>query len=151
MEILVDSSKKEKVEVAEKIIEKLLKEEEGKLKIKVKNAAISISKDTMTSIFGEKVKPFVVSVKSNSVKATEKELKDLKKHLKKKTLLKDKIYKVDITTDGASLNKILKKEDKVEISVFVSLKKLPKTLYVMDVKTGKVLKAKYDKKKKELL
>lgn len=150
VEILVDSSKKEKVEVAEKIIEKLLKEEEGKLKIKVKNAAISISKDTMTSIFGEKVKPLVVSVKSNSVKATEKELKDLKKHLKKKTLLKDKIYKVDITTDGASLNKILKKEDKVEISVFVSLKKLPKTLYVMDVKTGKVLKAKYDKKKNEL-
>ena len=141
-------TKNKTASVGEDVIQKVLKANNGKVKVKVKSTIVSINRDIIENLVGEEKKDIKVSVtKSGKNKLN---LMKFKKKLSDKKLVSNTVLAVDIKMGSESVNDYDLNGGKVEIIVETSLKKLPKVVYVMNLNTGKIIKAKYSKKTKKI-
>lgn len=134
--------------VREDTIRKLLESEGGKITIKFKSAAVSISKAIVENLSDEENKNIQVSVTKLAKKKSS--LKKLENKLSGKKLVTNTVLNVDIKMGNENVNDYELSRNKIEIAVRTSLKKLPKSMYIMNLDTGKIIKAKYDKKTKKI-
>lgn len=148
---VVKQTKKTKGSASEEKVQKVLDNEEGKLSFVLKKAKVVIGKDLVEAIFGEKAGKLGVAISSKAPRKDSKETFVIKKALKgERSLVSKQVIQLNLKTEGKSLKTERMKGEKISVSLSSKLNKAPNPLYVMNVKIGKLMKAKYNKKTKIL-
>ena len=133
---------KEKVNISKKVLNSLDRNDRN-VKIAVKNGEVVL---TFNELKANKGKSYLSIVKNSDKKYAEK-LFDNKKLLKSFTVIGKKIYEVKLVVEGRKVTKI---SSKAKISLKTD-KVLKGNIYAINLKTGKKIKAKYNKKSKSVV
>lgn len=133
--ITVKSGKAE-VKVSEEKVDEAL---ERGLKVKSKSGEIKLTKGAAEKIFEDGAEAVTISLKTVAAKTTSKEIT---KNLKGSKLVTKKVFTLDVKSGNTSVKL---NGAKVEVALKVSKKDFAgkKTVWVMDLKTGKRVKATY--------
>lgn len=147
--VFVEKAKNQSASISKKNVSEVLSGEAEKLIVEVKNGTVSFDKTALKKLLGNVSKKLSVHVSRLSEKS-EKGKGELGK-IKKNSLLKKEVFDISLKADGKSLKKVDLGKTRFTVALKVSLKKIPKELYVFDLKSGKLIKAKYNKKQKEVV
>lgn len=143
--IVVNRVSKNLAKVKQADVETILSGEADKLILKLKKATVEIKTSSLSGILDDKKDKFEVLVDAKQPKK-KADKKNIKLNLKTNVLLSKNVYNLTLRVNGEKITKYSFGKTPLKVFLKVNLKKVPKNLYVMNLSTKKLIKAKYDKK-----
>lgn len=122
------------------MVEEILKAEKGNLNLSLKGAFVKLLKKVLTSVLDGEADEVSLSLKTSKVKTAPKTLKN-------KTLVSKKVYGLKLMVGKETISDYDLQGAKFQVKLSIKLEKAPKNLYVLNVNTGKLIKASYQKGK----
>lgn len=135
------NTKNNTVKVSEKKIAEAL---ETGLKVMVKSGKVEFTAKAIEKMIGDSAETVTVTLKTTATKSNAKEVT---KNLKGSKLVSKKVFALDIKAGNMAVKESQLKGTKINVTLKVALKSTPKTVWVMDLSTGKRVKAAYKKGK----
>lgn len=135
------NTKKNTVKVSEEKIEEAL---ETGLKVMAKSGKVEFSAKAVEKMVGNSAEAVTVTLKRTATKSNAKEVT---KKLKSSKLVSKKVFTLVVKAGGMTVKESQLKGTKIKVTLKVNLKKAPKFVWVMDLSTGKKVKAAYKKGK----
>lgn len=120
-----------------------MKAEKGNLNLSLKGASVKLSKKVLTSVLDGEADEVSLSLKTSKVKTAPKTLKN-------KTLVSKKVYGLKLMVEKETMSDYDLQGEKFQVKLSIKLEKAPMNLYVLNVNTGKLIKASYQKGKLSL-
>lgn len=133
-----------KAQIGSEAVEKIMTNGAGKVTTIIKGVAVKFDGTTLKAALGNKAEAITVSMKSG--KPSKVETKAVKKYAKKNKVLVNKVYNLSVMLGEKSVNNFDLGKNTMEVVLFKKFKKAPKNLYVLNVETGKMMKAVYEEK-----
>lgn len=133
--VTVKNTKKNTVKISE---EKIAEALETGLKVTGKSGEVKFTVKALKKVVGDAVEAVKVTLKATS---------EMAKNVKGSKLVSKQVFTLNIKAGNMTVKESQLNGTKISVTLKVNLKKAPKTVWVMDLSTGKRVKATYKKGK----
>lgn len=133
--VTVKNTKKNTVKVSE---EKVAEALETGLKVTARSGEVKFTVKALEKVVGDAVEAVKVTLKATS---------EMAKNVKGSKLVSKQVFTINIKAGNMTVKESQLNGTKISVTLKVNLKKAPKTVWVMDLSTGKRVKATYKKGK----
>ena len=131
------NTKNNTVKVSE---EKIAEALETGLKVMAKSGKVEFTAKALEKMVGDTAEAVTVTLKTT---ATKSDAKEVTKNLKGSKLVSKKVFALNIKAGNMAVKESQLKGTKINVTLKVALKNAPKVVWVMDLSTGKKVKAAY--------
>lgn len=135
--ISAKNTKNNTVKVSE---EKIAEALETGLKVMAKSGKVEFTAKAIEKMVGDTAEAVTVTLKTTATKSNAKEVT---KNLKGSKLVSKKVFALNIKAGNMAVKESQLKGTKINVTLKVALKNAPKVVWVMDLSTGKKVKAAY--------